>query len=317
MNINLRSEYVWSTRQNRYILVRNQSISWTGEVALCKGPTSDMIGDASNQQILAQTLHNDFSTQFADQKNILNSLSASLAPIVNAGSGQYGFSNAEDAAMRNQATAGTAGLYRTAHQAAGQVPGGNEFLGSGVQAQTAAQVSAAAAAQEANQGLGITQAGYQQGNRNYQNALSGEKGVADALNPTAYSGQEASARESAYGMTSKNEAYKNATNPWNVVGGMLGGAVDSYAGGLGQGMGGRGRGMLPVGAGSSVPQGAASAPGSAGDDAGLGSAGDGAGQGLSDGAGSFAGFADDDMGPAFEDFGDDMGDLSGSVDGEW
>jgi hypothetical protein len=240
MKINTFLEFVWSSRQNRYILVRNQSITWTGGVALCKaeGPSSEQQGIASSQQSFYNTLQKDYGTQFANQSNILNALNKSLSPIINAGVGQYGFGNAEDAAMRTQSTSGTASAYRSAKQASGEAQaaqgGGDTFIGSGVKAQTNAQLANSAASTEANQQLGITQQGYQTGRSNYFNAVNQEQNVANAYNPSAYGQMANSAGSAAYGSASNNQQLKAAAdaanNPWGLVGGVAGGIAGSFVG---------------------------------------------------------------------------------------
>ena len=246
MKINTFLEFVWSSRQNRYILVRNKSIIWTGPVALCKmeGPSADQQGIAASQLSFYNTLQKDYGTQFANQNNILNALNKSLSPIVNAGVGQYGFGNAEDAAMRNQATSGTAGVYKSAKQATGEAQaaqgGGDTFIGSGVKAQTNAQLANSAASTEANQQLGITQQGYQQGRQNYFGAVGQEQGVANAYNPSGYATSANSAGTSAYGSASTNQQLKAAADaansPWSAVGGAVGGIAGAFMGDPGLGM---------------------------------------------------------------------------------
>lgn len=240
MKINTFLEFVWSSRQNRYILVRSQSITWTGEVALCKseGPSSEQQGLASSQQSFYNTLQQSYGTVFAGKENILNTLNKSLSPIINAGVGQYGFGNAEDASMRNQATAGTAGAYKSAKQATGEAQaaqgGGDTFIGSGVKAQTNAQLANSAASTEANQQLGITQQGYQQGRQNYFGAVGQEQKVADAYDPSGLASAANSAGTSAYGSASGNQQIKAAAdaanNPWAPIGGALGGIAGSFVG---------------------------------------------------------------------------------------
>ena len=237
MKINTFLEFVWSSRQNRYILVRDKSVIWTGSLLVCKGASAQMNELAGQQASFYNTLQKDYGVQFANQSNILNTLNKSLAPIVNSGVGQYGFGNAEDAAMRNQATAGTASAYKSARQATGEAQaaqgGGDEFLGSGVKAQTNAQLANAAASTEANQQLGITQAGYQTGRQNYFNATGQEQGVAGAYNPTAYGDVAGQAGSSAFNTASTVNQQNQAASPWGMVGGLVGGAASSLMGGLG------------------------------------------------------------------------------------
>jgi len=233
MKINTFLEFVWSSRQNRYILVRDRSIIWTGYVLLCKGASSSETNIANQQSSFYSTLQNDYKTQFTNQNNILNTLNKSLSPIINAGVGQYGFSNAEDAAMRTQSTAGTASAYKSAKQASGEAQasqgGGDTFIGSGVKAQTNAQLANSAASTEANQQLGITEQGYQTGRSNYFNAVGQEQNVANAYNPSGYASAANSAGSSAFGSAQEVNKENQSGSAWGQIGGTLGGIAGTVA----------------------------------------------------------------------------------------
>lgn len=220
---------IWSEHQQRYIVVRESSINWTGPVAFLKGASGDQTEIAKQQKSFYSTLQNDYGTQFANQSNILNSLNKSLSPIVNAGVGQYGYGNAEDAAMRTQATAGTAGAYQSAKRAIGEQQaaqgGGDQFLASGVKQQQNAQLASSAAAQEAGQQLGITKSGYETGRNNFLGAVGEMQNVANAYNPSGYAGLANSAGTSAYGSAQQNQTMNIAGSPWSIAGGVLGGAI--------------------------------------------------------------------------------------------
>jgi len=231
-----KAEYVWSDRQNRYILLRRSSIFWTGEVASCKGASGQQKTLADQQQAFYSTLMNDYEQQFTNQSSILGALRSSLQPIINQGVGQYGFTNAEDAAMRTQATAGTSGAYQAAKTASQEAQaaqgGGNQFIGSGVQAANQARLAQAAAQQEAGQQLGITEQGYAQGRQNYMNALGQMGGVAGMYNPSGYAGQATSAEQAAAQSAQQIAQMDNAASPMGMMGGMLGGAAQGAFGNL-------------------------------------------------------------------------------------
>lgn len=199
---------------------------------MCFGPSSQQTSIAGQQQQFYSTLQNAFQTQFAGQQNILNSLQKSFAPVLAAGINQYGFSGAEDTAMRSQATSGTAQQYQNAARATNQAlatqGGGNSFLPTGGAAQLRAQTANAAAGQQSAEQLGITQAGYQQGRSNYLAAAQGLGGVAQQMDPTAYSGQANSAGTAAY-----DSAHTNATQSaqgWMQVGKLVGGLAGTALG---------------------------------------------------------------------------------------
>lgn len=241
MNICLKAEFIWSDRQSRYLRVYDKSIFWTKGVAECKGASDSEKNIAQQQSSYYNTLQNDYKTQFTNQSNILNSLNKSLSPIVNAGVGQYGFSNAEDASMRNQSTSGTASAYKSAKQATGEAQaaqgGGDSFIGSGVKAQTNAQLANSAASTEANQQLGITQQGYQQGRQNYFGAVNQEQQVASTYNPSGYASAANSAGNSAFSSADTVNKEDQAGSASGIIGGLAGGALSAFAGGMGGGIG--------------------------------------------------------------------------------
>ena len=134
MRITTKAEYLWDDTASAYVLVAFEGYEYSGPVEFAKaeGPSGAQQNIAQQQQQFYGTLQSDFGQQFANQNNILNTLNKSLSPIVNAGIGQYGYTNAEDAAMRNQASSGTAGAYQNAKRATGEAQaaqgGGNQFL---------------------------------------------------------------------------------------------------------------------------------------------------------------------------------------------
>src|SRR5208337_3279495 len=149
--ITRRVEFVWSSKQDRYILLRKrQSINWTG-VSLCKGASAQQNQLAAQQQQFYGTLQNDYSQQFAQQGNILQSLQNTLNPIIAAGPNQFGYNAAETGALNSQAIQGTGQQYNNAKQALGAqqaaAGGGNTLLPSGVQSQQQAGLASAAANQ--------------------------------------------------------------------------------------------------------------------------------------------------------------------------
>lgn len=238
MRITTRAEYRWNETAGRYVCVFEEGYELPAgsPVALCKGPSASQTSIAAGQQGFANTLTQDYGTTFANQASTLKNLTNSLTSTVNGGPGQYGFSAQEDKGLRTQADTGTAGAYQAAKQATGEAVasagGGNAVIPQGVTSQLAAENANAAAAQQSNQQLGITNAGYQQGNTNYNNAVSGLSTVSQIENPNATAGQATSASNAAYGSAQQNQQMKNAANPWNIGAGILGGAVSAAAGGL-------------------------------------------------------------------------------------
>ena len=151
MRITKSAEFIWSSKQDKYLLVkRNSSIIWT-KVAWCKGASAAQNNLANSQSQFYNTLQSDYGQQFANQNAILGTLTNTLNPIIQAGPNQFGFSQGETNALNSQAIQGTGQQYNNAaaslkaNQAA--EGGGNALLPSGV----ASSQQASLAAQGANQ----------------------------------------------------------------------------------------------------------------------------------------------------------------------
>jgi hypothetical protein len=191
------------------------------------GPSSQQLQLAGQQQNFYQTLQSGYQQAFAGQTSLLNSLQASFQPILAAGINQYGFSPQENAALRTQATTGTASQYQAANQATQEelasVGGGNQALPSGAAAELTQQNALAAAQQESTEQLGITQAGYQQGQANYMAAANALGGVAQAWNPEGYAGLTTGAGSAAFGEQTQNA--NQSSTMWAGVGGAAAGAA--------------------------------------------------------------------------------------------
>jgi hypothetical protein len=211
---------------------------YDGSVALCcgtqPGPSSDQKEIAGQQKQFYSTLMSNYQTQFAGQSAILQSLQNAFTPILQAGPGQYGFSDKEDAALRTQASAGTAGAYRMAAQATGQQTaargGGNQFLPTGADTQLQQQNAMRAAEQESSQQLGITATGYAQGRENFFNSARTLGATAEMYNPTGYASQATGAGHDAFGSATQNWKETPQKDWGAILGGVGGGIVGSFFG---------------------------------------------------------------------------------------
>lgn len=225
------------------------------------GPSQGMKMAAAQQQSTANLMTKDFENIFGENQNILGSITDALTPIVKAGASQYGFSDAEDAALRTQATAQNASGARNATNAVRSAMasrgGGNIYLPTGSEAAIEAELANSQAQQQANSQLGITEKGYDTGRANFfgaEGALAGAPGQLEA--PITSSGSAAmGAQQGAYTAASDINQAKNA---WvapvagaigTLVGGPIGGMVGSKVGGAISGSGsgdggGSGGGML-------------------------------------------------------------------------
>jgi len=182
------------------------------------------------QQAIQQQQQN-----YAQDQEILGSLSKEFSPIFAAGPNQEGFSQGEVNNLNTQATEGTAQNFNQADKALRE-----QQAATGVAAPTGAQeaqqaaLASSAANSEAQQKQQITQANYNQGYQEWQQAAAGLGGVSAQLNPTGYSGAATGAGEAA-GTTANQIASEN--NSWiNAALGAAGaigtGVVSQNPGGI-------------------------------------------------------------------------------------
>ncbi len=236
MDISVKRDYLWSDTQNRYIIVRDVRRPFFGQIALAKGASAQQTDLANSQQNFYNQLSSNYSQQFASQNAILGTLQNSLNPIVQAGPNQYGFSAAETNNLNSQALQGTGQQYANASKALGQQQaaqgGGNSYLPTGAQAQQQAGLASNYANQASNQLMGVKQAGYQQGYNQYESAVGQLGGVAGMYNPNGVASGANSAGGVANSEANQVAQLNNEASPWNLVGGLLGGAASTVAGGL-------------------------------------------------------------------------------------
>lgn len=214
---------------------------YDGPAVECKGATDAEKSTAQSQTDFMGQLMGNYATQFGNQSAVLKSISDSVTPTLLAGPNQFGYSKPEEAALRTQASEGTAAQYRSAKQATGEslaaVGGGDVFLPSSTKAALTAQNANAAAGLEANQQLGITNQGYELGRQNYGNAVGTLENVSSQYNPTAYAGQTTNAGQAAFGSEADIQKADAAASPWSTIGGIVGGGLSSFLGGYGSALG--------------------------------------------------------------------------------
>lgn len=203
---------------------------------MCFGGSSSAENQISNEQSqMLQTLMNNYGQMFKGQTAILSNLQNSATPILAAGPNQYGYSPAEDSALRTLSDTSTANAYQAAKQATGEqlsgVGGGNTFLPNGTEAGIDANLANTAAQARANQQLGITTSGYATGRQNYLNAASILGGVAAQDNPLGYAGATTNAGNSAFGSANTINQQNNAALQTEM--GLIGGGASAILGGFG------------------------------------------------------------------------------------
>lgn len=248
MKVYTKIEYIWDGERYAQTYEESFESPEDGQIALCKGASDEQEKLQQSQSKMYDTLTNDYNTQFANQSNILQSLNNSLSPIVNAGPSQFGYSKAQENALNSQAIQGTAQEYQNAQRALQNQQaargGGTMYLPSGVDAQNNASLASAGANQISSQLLGIKNAGYEQGNRNYNNAVAAMGGVASQYNPNAYAGNANSAGNAAANEANVIQQANAAASPWGTIGGLLGGVAGSFLGPIGASVGSKLGGAL-------------------------------------------------------------------------
>lgn len=217
-----------------------------------QGATAQQNQIEASQQSFMNTLQSSFGTAFAGQQNILNGLTKSLQSTLAGGPSQFGFSAPETTALNTQATSGNAQQYQFAKQAAGEAAaasgGGAAVLPTGAQGETQAELASQAAQSQSNQLLGIQEAGYKQGNQNYNNSVSGLSTVAGLENPSGLASNANSAGSAAASTAGQIQQENEAANPWTQVGGLVGSLGGAALSGFTKGLGG---GLLGGGSGGS------------------------------------------------------------------
>jgi len=215
-------------------VIHSDSYEYCGPVLQACGATGAEKAQQTNENNVATMMSQDAQTIFGENQNILQGLQTSISPVVAAGPSQYGFSAPEDAAMRTQATqnitaAGT-NASNAVRSAAASEGGGNAYLPSGSQEAVDAGLAENQAFQQSSAQLGVTNAGYAQGNKDYEQAVGQEAEAPAALeNPATNAGAEASkAAGTAFEGTQQLQQIQNA---WEgPVGGIIGDAVTAGLG---------------------------------------------------------------------------------------
>ncbi len=190
-----------------------------------KGATGQQESIANNTQSFMTTLQGDYGTAFAGQQNILNGLNTALTNTMKGGPSQFGFSTAENTALNTTATEGSAQALQNTKAAvgeAGAAKGGGATLPTGSQEGTTAALEQNAAQSKSTALLGIQEAGYEQGTKNYNNSVSGLSSVASIENPTGLASAANEASSTAMNEASTVYQENQAASPWAMIGGLVG-----------------------------------------------------------------------------------------------
>lgn len=219
-------------------VLEHEWYDYHGDVELCCGVPAGQQALAASQTNFYNQMTAQSTAEFAQATAISQQLQQEFSPIFAAGPNQYGFSTAEDTALRTQSTETMAAAARDATaasrtQMAGE-GGGNEYTPQGANRAVTAGINVSAAEQAANEKLGITQAGYQQGLQNFEVAA---QGLETAMNPYAAATSTAGATTSAG--SAANSTYTDIaseSSSWmNLVSAGLGAAATLGSAGIKKG----------------------------------------------------------------------------------
>lgn len=198
-------------------VLEREGFDYFGPLALCKG--DDSAKQAEQQQAaFNQQLMSLFSTQFASQQGILNTLKTTLMPMLQ---NPQGYSPEALAALRSQAKESADDSYANAQKAfqTQSFARGGRDLPSGVDEQISGAIANGAAAQEAGAQQNITLANENQKQTNFWNAINGLNGVSAQENPLGY----ASAATSGGNTVANLSGAVTNSQQSGLLGGILGG----------------------------------------------------------------------------------------------
>jgi len=160
---------------------------------------------------LSESLDQYLRTNYGEQQGILNNLTNYLNPIAAAGPGQTGFTQPELAAMNTQAIDAAGGNYANAARAVGAgMSRGEGDVTSGILGQVKGALAGESAGQLAGTENAITQANYQTGRQNWQNAMTGLGGVAQQESPLGYISGANNANAQAFNQSNTIQQQKQA-----------------------------------------------------------------------------------------------------------
>ena len=164
------------------------------------GPSAGAKAINTQIQNFSKQVTSEAGTVFGDASSVFNNLIGGLQKIVNGGPSQQGFSqdeiNARNASVVNNGATEARNLKGAAASGVAAIGGGNTVTPSGGNEATVMNAEQRAASDTATAENDVTQQNYEQGNKNYENAVSAEEklpetlSVANGFNQTADSSQQ-------------------------------------------------------------------------------------------------------------------------------
>ena len=217
--------------------------NYLGPWAHCGGPSAEAKANENAQTNFYNTMVDEQSETFAQQQDILSQIQAVSAPILAAGPDQYGFTPAEDQALRSSVINNSAQQTQNAVNATElqqkQASGGTPVLPTGAGEEATLQAEELGGQNTANALSQEKLAGYQQGSTNYGQALAALTGNASLLSPTSYAGATSSAGSNATGAIKQADSERSNLLS-SILGGVVGAGSSFLSGGLSNIVGGGG-----------------------------------------------------------------------------
>lgn len=201
------------------------------------GPSGNEKSLEGQQAQFSQTLQNSYQNLFGEQQGVLQNLNNIYSPIAEAGPSQQGFSPQQLAAENTQAIDTTGQNYASAARAInGQLAGrgGDSGLESGVDAQLKGNLASTAAGTLSNEQLGITNANYAQGNKNWQDATAGLQALGTQYSPNAAATAGIGANTSAF--SESNQIAQQEAQEQQAIGSAIGVGAEALTGGISGGL---------------------------------------------------------------------------------
>jgi len=192
------------------------------------GPTGQQKANQKAQAAFYNQMTQEQSITFGEDQELLNSIKAIELPILMAGPNQYGFTTAEDEALKseiiNTGARQTAGAIDAAMQRAKQATGGTAVLPTGAGEELELNADVLGRQATSTNLLNEKLAGYAAGKQNYQTALAALTGapgeLASASSPfiSGVNAAGGNANQSA------EEVYQAESSiPMAILGGVMGG----------------------------------------------------------------------------------------------
>lgn len=196
-------------------VLEHEFYEYTGPVARCCGPSSQMKQINQQVQSFATNQIDNAAQIFGDASQIFNTLNGAYSKIIAGGPSQEGWSAAESNAVNSQIIDQAAVSARNEKAAAGNaisaIGGGNTVSPSGLATAVTLSTNQAVEQAKAQQLENATIANYQAGNQNFWNASTREGQLPNVFNPAT---DAAKVAQGALSTAETSQAAIDKANAW-------------------------------------------------------------------------------------------------------